>query len=110
MKLYPANTRKLVSSILHLAGNTSPELRQAVEASAARDGGAVRPDVTLPDDLQWYIDKVSHYAYKVTDEDIRVLKVAGYSEDQLLEITISAAIGAGLARLEKGLSLLEEID
>jgi alkylhydroperoxidase family enzyme len=48
------------------------------------------------------------HAYKVTDVDINQLKVAGYSEDELYELTISAALGAGLARLNRGLELLKD--
>jgi hypothetical protein len=46
-------------------------------------------------------------AYKVTDKDIEALKQAGYSEDAIFEITISAAVGAAYARLERGLEILK---
>lgn len=50
--------------------------------------------------------KVARHAYTVTDGDIAALREAGYSEDAIFEITLSAAVGAGLARLERGLAVL----
>jgi hypothetical protein len=38
---------------------------------------------------------------------VAALRRAGYSEDAIFETAISAAIGGGLARLERGLAALE---
>lgn len=103
---YPPNVQKLVDSVLAAPAESSPEMRQAVEAFAARTAGGRRVDAELPENLRSYIDKVSRHAYKVTDKDINRLIEAGYSEDELFELTICAALGAGLARLEKTMSLL----
>ena len=46
-----------------------------------------------------YIKKVTEHAYLVTDDDIADLKRAQYSDDQIFEATVSAALGAGLVRL-----------
>jgi hypothetical protein len=35
------------------------------------------------------------------------LRAAGYSEDQIFEATVSCALGAGLRRLDAGLSAIE---
>ena len=48
------------------------------------------------------------HAYKVTDEDLVALKRAGNSDDLLFEVTVSAALGAAMGRLERGLSALRE--
>ncbi len=47
-----------------------------------------------------YVKKVVDYAYLVTDEDIAELHRAHYSDDQIFEATVSAALGAGILRLE----------
>ncbi len=65
-------------------------------------------NTAIPHNILPYISKVAMHAYKVTDVDINQLKVAGYSEDELYELTISAALGAGLARLNRGLELLKD--
>src|SRR2546421_227979 len=45
-------------------------------------------------------------AYTATDEDLAALQRAGHSDDALFEVTVSAALGAALARLERGLAAL----
>ena len=54
-----------------------------------------------------YLQKVRHCAYRVTDEDVAALSEAGFSEDEIFEQTVSAAVGAGLLRLEAGLRAME---
>lgn len=105
---YPPEVRRMVESVLDGPGETPSELRRAVEARAARLGAGERPELAVPKDMTDYVDKVARYAPDVTDEDIAALKAAGYSEDAIFEVTVAAALGAGFARLEKGLALLEE--
>jgi len=57
--------------------------------------------------MKRYVQKVTQSAYKVTDQDIETLLDAGYSEDQIFELTVSAALGAGLARRTAGLDSLQ---
>jgi hypothetical protein len=78
-----------------------------VEAYAARLSGGTRVKHEIPIDLVAYVDKVALYAYKTTDQDIEQLKEAGYSEDEIFEITLCASVGASLARLERGLMALK---
>jgi alkylhydroperoxidase family enzyme len=55
---------------------------------------------------------VAHHAYRVTDADVAALRQAGHSDDSLFEITVAAAVGAALHRLDRGLAALrgEELD
>lgn len=99
--------RALEESILTAPGDTGTALRQAVEARSAELGGRPGPAAgEIPEALRAYVDKVARHAYKVTDRDIEELKAAGYSEDAIFEITLSAALGAGMSRLERGLAAL----
>ncbi len=117
---YAALTARLVDSVLTKTGHTASDLRHAVFARAF----GPHPLTTLPlssplsgtergtggediaPDLAAYVDKVALHAYKVTDEDLAALKRAGNSDDVLFEATVSAALGAALGRLERGLSAL----
>src|SRR5712671_4499407 len=107
---YAALTKRLVDSVLATPGHTAGELRHAVLGRAARLGGgrdpAGRPANGVPTPLAGYVDKVALLAYKVTDEDLTAMQQAGNSDDVLFEVTVSAALGAGLGRLERGLSAL----
>jgi hypothetical protein len=100
---YPEDVRRLVEAVLWGPGETPPALRQAVEARAARLTAGERPDLPLPDALDGYVRKVALRATEVTDQDIDALKTGGYSEHAIFEVTVAAALGAGLARLERGL-------
>ncbi len=92
-----AEIKLLTGAVLTGPGETELELRKAIEARVAELGGSRRPksDSDVPPELESYVDKVGRHAYKVTDDDIEKLKSAGYSEDAIFEITLSAALGAG---------------
>jgi len=72
----------------------------------ARLREAAQPDREAPADFEPYLAKVRGEAFTVTDGDIEALKSAGHSEDEIFEQTVSAAVAAGLARLEAGLRAL----
>lgn len=93
---YADGMRRLREAVLQGAGTTDPQTREA-----AANGG------TLPDALATYARTVHEHAYRVTDANIAALQAAGYSEDQIFEVTISAALGAALARLEPGLAAIQ---
>ncbi len=98
---YAAYTTRLVDGVLASPGHTPAELRRAV---LARAFGA--PGEDIPPALAAYVDKVARHAYEVTDEDVGALQRAGNSDDALFELTVSAALGAALGRLERGLAAL----
>lgn len=105
---YIAQTRRLVAAVLTSPGETDPTLRRAVEAQAAQlSGRSSQQPAMVPSEAVSYIAKVALHAYRTTDQDIEALRTAGYNEDAIFEITLSAALGAGLARLERGLEILK---
>lgn len=67
---------------------------------------AAQPHRPAPPELAAYLDKVRNEAYKVTDADVQALKDAGFSDDEIFEQTVAAAVAAGLHRLEQGLACL----
>jgi alkylhydroperoxidase family enzyme len=88
--------QRVVAAVLDGPGTLDPDVRRA--AAGGED---------VPEALRSYVDKVARHAYKVTDEDIDALGAAGYSEDQIFELTVSCAVGAGLRRREAGLGAIE---
>ncbi len=111
---YAAFTKRLLDSVLATSGHTPTELRRAVLARArpssplsGTESGTGGADIAP--DLAAYVDKVALHAYQVTDEDLAALKRAGHSDDVLFEATVSAALGAALGRLERGLSALRGV-
>lgn len=53
-----------------------------------------------------FAKKVADHAFTVNDDDIRELHRAHYTDDQIFEAAVSAALGAGLYRLECVLTVL----
>lgn len=98
----------LKESILGPKGKVDLALRRAVEARAEELAGGAPADIAaIPDNLRGYVDTVTLHAYRITDEDLQALLRAGYSEDAVFEISAAAAVGAGMARLERGLAALK---
>jgi alkylhydroperoxidase family enzyme len=105
--LYPLKVQTAVEALLNKPATCLPELRQAVEAYAAGLSGSANAAPELPANLVDYVRKVALNAYTTTDEDVARLREAGYSEDQIFEITLCASVGAGLGRFERGLAVLK---
>jgi alkylhydroperoxidase family enzyme len=105
---YAEFTRGLTDAVLGptRGAATEPSLRQAVEARAASFGSRPGPRTEVPQALTTLVDRIAQHAYRVTDDDVVAVRQAGYSEQAIFEITASAALGAGLARLERGLAAL----
>ena len=59
-----------------------------------------------PDDMGPYLEKVHERAYDVSDGDVEELLAAGYSEDELFEQTVAAAIAEGLRRLDAAMRVI----
>jgi hypothetical protein len=92
---YGSKVQQLKEAVLSGPGTLDPAVREAASRAAG-----------LPDALDPYVMKVVRTAHQVTDADISALHQAGYSDDQIFEVTVSAALGAGLVRLESGLHAL----
>ncbi|MFL6237122.1 MAG: hypothetical protein ACJ76N_28595 [Thermoanaerobaculia bacterium] len=109
MRRYTELVERLRSSVLQGKGKTDPALRQAVAARSAELGGgpAAPPGAAIPAGLRDFVDATALHAYRITDEEVQALRQAGWSEDEIFEIALSAAIGGGLARLERGLAALQ---
>lgn len=103
---FASEVARLREAVLDGPGETPAALRQAV---AARSGelASGRAETAVPDELAPYLDKVALHAYKVVDRDVENLRDAGYTEDALFELTVAAAVGSALERLEAGLQAIQ---
>ncbi len=71
----------------------------ALRAIAA--GAAPAPEAMAP-----YLAAVRERAFAITDADVDALKAAGFSEDEIFEQTVAAAIGEGLHRLDAATAVI----
>ncbi len=104
---YPPKVQKAAEALLNKPARCPPELRQAVAAYAAKLGGAAGEAAELPANLVDFVRKVALNAYETTDADLARLRASGYSDDEIFEITLCASLGAGLGRMERGLTVLK---
>jgi hypothetical protein len=89
--------RALEDRILHGEGRASPEQR----ASAFGNAGLAPP----LDDL---LGKVATRPTQVTDADFAAARAAGFSEDELFELVICAAVGQSARLYDAGLAALAD--
>jgi alkylhydroperoxidase family enzyme len=95
------NTRaahqSLVDRVVRGPGRTTPHQRQAAFANADVDPG-----------LQPLIGKVAATPTQITDADFDHARAAGFTDDQLFEVVIAAAVGQSTRMYESALAALDE--
>jgi|SRR5579859_971462 len=98
----PPFVERAISSLLGSPGQTETSLRRAVFDRVRLENGKV------PENISPLVKKIDVQPWAVNDEDILRAREAGYSEDQLFELILAAAVGAGVRRLDAGLRAMEE--
>ena len=68
---------------------------------------AAQPNRPIPAKAAAYAATVRRHAYRVTDAQVEALRAADFNEDDVFELTVAAAVGAGLERLDAGLQALQ---
>ena len=87
---YANKMERLRYAVVLSPGSLAPNIRQAISEATYLAGP-----------LGTFAQKVAEHAFMVDDDDIRELHRAHYSDDQIFEAAVSAALGAGLYRLER---------
>jgi alkylhydroperoxidase family enzyme len=92
---YAEKMERLRHAVLSGPGSLPPHVRQAISEGVRLSGA-----------LEVFVQKITAEASTLTDDDIAELHRAHYTDDQIFEAIVSAAVGAGLFRLERVLTLL----
>lgn len=92
---YAKKMERLRHSVFSGPGALAPEVRLAISAGEKLSGA-----------LGIFVQKIAAEASSLTDDDISDLHRAHYTDDQIFEAIVCAAMGAGLFRLERVLDLL----
>ena len=87
---------KLEDAVLDAPGETDAAARRR-----ALDGQGATPELTA------FLERVQRHAHRITDEDVDALKAAGHGDDEILELLLSAALGAARERLFAGLRAMK---
>lgn len=59
-----------------------------------------------PEAMAAYLEKVRRSAYTIVDADVAALKQAGFTEDEIVEQTVAAAIAEGLRRYDAAVAVI----
>jgi hypothetical protein len=80
--------------------------RAVVTPAEVRRAAAERGD--LPEPFAAFVGTIHDHAYQVSDRTVTDLRAAGASQDDVFEVTVSAAFGAARERLGAGLAALRD--
>lgn len=106
----PRKIQEAIDALLGSRGKSDPFLRRAV-FERTRTGVGEIPVMHLgAQELCEWVEKIDNRPWTVTDEDCNKLREAGFSEDEIFELTVVSAAGAGVKRFEAGLRALEAAD
>ncbi|MEM9461197.1 MAG: hypothetical protein AAGF11_43945 [Myxococcota bacterium] len=106
MKRIEAIIHQLREAVMSGPAITDTVRRRSVARRAGAPADAAPSVHGLPDALRAYLDKVAHVPYRITDEQFEALRGSDVSDDELFELTVAAALSAGLARYERGMAAL----
>lgn len=84
-------------AVLDGPGSTPSRVRHAVAAAKIEE---------LNQELRDYVGTLREHAWRSTDEQVRELLAVGWVEDQVYELTVAVALGAGGRRVDAGLAAL----
>lgn len=105
----PDNVRGLVQRVLtSRSARSSPEVRRAVYQYVASLTLSRQPEAEVPAGAEPYLRKVALDAYKVLDREVDAMRAAGSTVDEVFELTVAAAVSAGVTRMEIAMAALEE--
>jgi hypothetical protein len=83
-------------------------VRDGAGSMPAEVRGALIDGESGAETIAAYADRVRHDAISIKDDDVAALIAAGYTEDQVYEITVASALGEGLRRMKAGLAALAD--
>ncbi|MEL6719263.1 MAG: hypothetical protein AAFP82_11145 [Bacteroidota bacterium] len=90
----------MVQNLLFRKASSSQHLRQAIYGKVKAIVGSNQSSKLNDEVLESYTEKIARYAYKTTDRDIQELQDAGYSQGQIFELSVTAALSAGKTRID----------
>jgi alkylhydroperoxidase family enzyme len=103
----PKRVQQAIGALLGSEGSSDPPLRRTIFERTRTGAGEIPAAGPGALELRQLVEKIDQRPWTVSQEDFSVLRRAGYSEDQLFELTLAAAAGAGVRRFEAGLRALE---
>jgi hypothetical protein len=63
----------------------------------------------VPEQWRSLVEKVASRSSQITDQDLDMVRTAGYSDDQIFELIVCAAVGEATRQYEAGLAALDRL-
>ena len=101
---HDGHLRVLISAVTDQSGASAPALRRAIVDGLRSRRSLVESG--LPHAVRAYVEQVAVDATRVTTDDIEPMRRAGLNEEVIFELTVAAALGASLARLDRCLEVM----
>lgn len=106
---YQSSISRLIDGAVHTAGETDSGIREQIIALGKNlIGSPSQAPESLSPELAAFVEKITFSPFDIGDEDITFLKLAGYSDDAILEIISCASLAAGIGRLELAAAAMEK--
>ena len=91
------------------SARSSPDIRHAVFDYVAALTRRETPAAAVPPAAEPYLRKVALHAYKVLDRDVEAMRAAGFTVDDVFEVTVVAAVSAAATRMRIANAAMEEV-
>jgi hypothetical protein len=88
--------RALMERVLGREGHVSPDKRLRAFSNTG-----------VPEQWRSLVEKVASRSSQITDRDLDAVRTAGYSDDQIFELIVCAAVGEATRQYESGLAALD---
>lgn len=99
--------RRFVEHVQSTPGRLPLALRRGVFRAARGGDGNAAGETTdgidraeVPEKLAAFVDDLANRSDEMTDDQVSELRAAGYSEDEIFEAIVVAAVGAASAQLD----------
>jgi hypothetical protein len=107
--ILPEDVIRLVRRVLTSpSAHSSSDVRRAVYDYVGALTRNEPPSAAVPPAAEPYLRKVALNAYKVLDREVDAMRNGGSTTDDIFEMTVAAAVSAGVTRMEMALAALEE--
>jgi alkylhydroperoxidase family enzyme len=101
----PERVQRLVTRILEGAAVAAAELRRAAYTRGVASVTGGEPPVE--ERFRSWVEMVALRAASIGQAELDALRAAGADDEEIYDVTIATAVGAAVARFERGLALLE---
>jgi len=105
--ILPKRVQAAIARLLGPAGKSGLGLRHSVFEHGRTGVGELEAGARDAMQLREFLEKIDEQPWAMNSDDFVRLRDAGYSEDELFELTLAAAAGAAVRRFEAGLRALE---